>query len=68
MGTKKLNPVEIIIALIVITGLTFLYEISQVVTADGILYEGLADNLINGTGYQDTIRNDFILPSIGHPL
>ncbi|MBL4705243.1 MAG: hypothetical protein JKY54_12030 [Flavobacteriales bacterium] len=68
MGSKSINLIELVVALIAIAGLTFLYEISQVVTADGILYEGLADNLINGTGYQDTIRNDFILPSIGHPL
>ena len=32
------------------------------------LYEGLADNLWKGVGFVDTIRNDFILPSIGYPL
>ncbi|MFT7613046.1 MAG: hypothetical protein ACI9J3_002014 [Parvicellaceae bacterium] len=68
MGSKKLNIIEIVIATAVIIVLTLLYDISSVGTADGVLYEGLAINLLNGIGYQDTIRNDFILPSIGHPL
>jgi hypothetical protein len=32
------------------------------------LYEGLADNIWNGLGFIDNVRNDFILPSIGYPL
>jgi hypothetical protein len=35
--------------------------------SDAELYYGLAKNLVNGTGFYDTVRNDEILPSIGHP-
>lgn len=34
---------------------------------DAKLYWGLAQNLANGTGFHDTVRNKDILPSIGHP-
>jgi hypothetical protein len=34
---------------------------------DAELYYGLAKNLVKGAGFRDTIRNDEILPSIGHP-
>jgi hypothetical protein len=34
---------------------------------DAKLYWGLAQNLANGTGFRDTVRNKDILPSIGHP-
>jgi hypothetical protein len=36
-------------------------------TPDAKLYYGLAQNLVNGTGFYDTIRNAETLPSIGHP-
>jgi len=68
MGSKNLNLLEIIIALITILVCTYFYDVSDVYTPDGALYEGLAENLVNGTGYIDNIRNDFILPSIGHPF
>lgn len=68
MISKKLSLLEVLIAFVAIVLFTFLYEVSSVVSHDGLLYEGLADNLMNGTGYYDTIRNDFILPSIGHPI
>src|SRR3989304_6315872 len=42
--------------------------VQQKLTPDSTLYIGLADNLVNGEGYYDTIRNDEILPPIGHPL
>ncbi|MBD3789213.1 MAG: glycosyltransferase [Campylobacterales bacterium] len=35
---------------------------------DAQLYVGLAENLLNGTGYFDTIRHDEILPPVGYPL
>ncbi|PKP02373.1 MAG: hypothetical protein CVU11_12000 [Bacteroidetes bacterium HGW-Bacteroidetes-6] len=35
---------------------------------DANLYFGLSRNLVDGTGYIDNIRNDFILPPVGHPL
>jgi len=35
---------------------------------DANLYFGLGNNLLNGVGYIDNIRNDYILPPIGHPL
>ena len=34
---------------------------------DAKLYYGLAENLVAGRGYVDTIRNEQILPPIGHP-
>ncbi len=37
-------------------------------TPDSKLYNGLAQNIITGVGYQDTIRNNEILPPVGHPL
>lgn len=37
-------------------------------TPDSKLYNGLAQNIIKGVGYHDTIRNNEILPPIGHPL
>ena len=33
-----------------------------------MLYKGLAENILAGVGYIDTIRNDEILPPVGHPL
>lgn len=42
--------------------------IVQEITPDSKLYFGLAKNLTIGKGYNDTIRNDEILPPIGHPL
>jgi hypothetical protein len=35
--------------------------------SDAELYYGLAKNLVNGTGFYDTVRNEEILPSVGHP-
>jgi hypothetical protein len=35
--------------------------------SDAELYYGLAKNLAKGIGYYDNIRNDEIVPSIGHP-
>ena len=35
---------------------------------DAQLYYSLAQNLVKGTGYYDTIRNDETMPSIGHPV
>lgn len=42
--------------------------IQQELTLDSQLYYGLAKNLVSGKGYFDTIRNDEILPPIGHPI
>ena len=38
------------------------------ISPDANLYYGLAQNLQDGTGYIDNIRNDEIIPTIGHPL
>jgi len=35
---------------------------------DAKLYHGLSSNIFSEVGFVDNIRNDFILPSIGHPL
>ena len=35
---------------------------------DAKLYYGLAENLVDGTGFHDTLRKREILPPIGHPL
>ena len=35
---------------------------------DSDLYFGLAENIKSGTGYIDNIRNQDILPPVGHPL
>ena len=35
---------------------------------DARLYYGLAQNLVDGTGYRDTVRNREIMPSVGHPF
>ncbi len=55
----------LVAALLVLFGC--ITEVPEAYTADGELYKGLAENLLSGKGYHDTIRNDFILPTIGHP-
>jgi hypothetical protein len=45
---------------------TLEYQIKNF-NSDAELYYGLAKNLVKGAGFRDTIRNDEILPSIGHP-
>ncbi len=35
---------------------------------DAQLYYSLAQNLVKGVGYYDTLRNDEAMPSIGHPV
>lgn len=55
-----------ILFLIIIFGAVFV-EISPA-GLDAELYLGLGNNLLNGIGFIDTIRNDEILPTIGHPL
>ena len=42
--------------------------VQQELAPDPTLYIGLAKNLAAGKGYYDTIRDDEILPSIGHPM
>ena len=34
---------------------------------DALLYHGIAVNLIQGSGFVDTVRNNDLLPPIGHP-
>jgi hypothetical protein len=65
---KKSIVIESILALCVILWLVFSFENGHSASPDGELYHGLAHNLIDGDGYIDNIRNDFILPSVGHPL
>jgi len=40
----------------------------QHLNPDAKVYYGLAENIYDGTGFFDTIRNDQILPPVGHPL
>jgi hypothetical protein len=40
----------------------------QHLNPDAKLYYALAQNIVDGTGYFDTLRNDQIIPPIGHPL
>jgi len=40
----------------------------QHLNPDAKLYYSLAQNIVDGTGYFDTLRNDQIIPPIGHPL
>lgn len=42
--------------------------VSSELTPDSKLYYGLSKNIESGVGYYDTIRNDEILPPVGHPL
>lgn len=57
-----------IINIIIMVICVYLYIEIQPISPDAELYHGLAKNILNGIGYYDTIRNDEILPSIGHPL
>jgi hypothetical protein len=77
-GVSSLRPLDyvckkygyIVFALLLILYFAIFYDvpIQEELTPDSRLYLGLAQNLINGTGFHDTIRNDEILPPIGHPL
>lgn len=40
----------------------------QHLNPDAKLYYSLAQNIVDGTGYFDTLRNDQIMPPIGHPF
>ena len=60
--------VELTLALCFILFLVFSFENSDVVSPDGVLYHESALNLVDGDGYHDNIRNDFILAPVGHPL
>lgn len=62
--SKIIDIINIVIMVIFV----YLYIEIQPISPDGELYLGLAKNILNGTGYYDTIRNDEIIPSIGHPL
>ena len=35
---------------------------------DARLYYSIAENIVDGTGYFDTVRNEQTVPSVGHPL
>jgi hypothetical protein len=58
----------LMLATIFVRQLTTYKMVNQETTPDSRLYVGLARNIISGTGYTDTIRNDQIVPPIGHPL
>jgi hypothetical protein len=68
ISVKTRSIIEIAIALALIFSCCYSFENSEVVSPDGTLYHGLAHNLVDGDGYHDNIRNDFILPPVGHPL
>lgn len=59
---------EWIFALLLISFLAVSLNLSDIHTPDGELYYGLAGNLIANEGYHDDIRDDIILPPIGHPI
>jgi hypothetical protein len=60
--------VELALALFIILFLVIRFQNSDIVSPDGVLYHESAHNLVDGDGYHDNIRNDFILPPVGHPL
>jgi len=55
-------------ALLILVFLLARQVVFEKITPDSALYHGLALNIIDGTGYVDNIRNDEILPTIGHPI
>ncbi|AWX44542.1 hypothetical protein HME9304_01545 [Flagellimonas maritima] len=65
--TRKEHYFELIIAVIFCYVLAMGQQI-RCPGPDAKLYRGLSVNIFAGEGYIDNIRNDFILPSIGHPL
>jgi hypothetical protein len=67
MFKNKSFIIEIIVALV----LCFYLSLNEVILPpgpDANLYNGISENLLSSVGYVDNIRNDFILPSVGHPL
>ena len=67
MFTKKSHYLELVIAVLLCCTLSNGIEVLKP-GPDAQLYHGLSINLFSETGYIDNIRNDYILPSIGHPL
>jgi hypothetical protein len=55
------------VAVLGCAALTLWFQVSPA-GSDSELYSGLADNLLSGRGYVDTVRNDEIITPIGHPL
>jgi hypothetical protein len=47
---------------------SFRTPIEKAFTHDSALYFVLANNIVSDVGYYDTVRNDEILPPVGHPL
>ncbi|MCH2223921.1 MAG: hypothetical protein MK066_04060 [Crocinitomicaceae bacterium] len=68
LSAKKSLIIELTLAIGIILSLVFSFENSDVVSPDGVLYHELANNLVDGDGYHDNVRNDFIIPPVGHPL
>lgn len=65
--TNTNHYVELIIAVIFCYTLAIDHDI-KCAGPDPELYRGPSVNMVSEIGYVDTIRNDFILPSVGHPL
>jgi len=63
----KSRSIDIINIVIMVMCVYLFIEIKPI-SPDAELYLGLGKNILNGIGYYDTIRNDEIIPSIGHPL
>ena len=65
----KHNPLLRIVLIVAVSAIfTSKVPVYQKITPDSALYLGLAQNLALSQGYNDTIRNSEILPTIGHPL
>lgn len=66
--TKKFLKITIYLILL-IYAVIVVFNIPMIQSSpDSKLYLGLAENIKSGTGYYDNIRNQDILPPIGHPL
>jgi len=69
MKIKKLFYKLDFFILLLIIFFSYLYiEFNLTPSPDAQLYFGVANNIFDGIGYYDTIRNDEILPSIGYPI
>lgn len=64
---SKLNKYDVL-SILLIFCFSSIVDINIELSPDSKLYYGLALNILDGVGFYDTIRNNEILPSVGHPL
>lgn len=68
MSLSREKYLEWGIAIALILVFTFQFDNSEVFSPDGKLYYSLGHNLVDGDGYVDNVRNDYIIAPFGHPL